>query len=173
VVFYITLFFLFVIQEPISSGVFILEAYQLGYNLLIVHAPFILATLLDITLGYFIGSYIEKHFHSGKIVTYLISKTQAASAILGKYGEYLFLFVWGPMIFPWSTLIAPWLRIPFWKTFVLLFLGDLILWYGGQWLLVLGVKTFIPDPLLALYALVLVALLVTVGMKYLLKQKLS
>jgi len=164
---YFLLFVLFIVQEPISSDAILLEAYQYHYNVWVIHGLFVVATLLDITVGYWLGTWLRGGFSERPLMRRFMHWARAASTFAGKYGEYLFLFIWGPYIFPLSTVIAPWLDIPFWKTFVFLFLGDLVFWYGSEWLIVLGVKSAVPDPLGALYGVVIVSLLIALLLRYL------
>jgi membrane protein YqaA with SNARE-associated domain len=163
---YLLLFVLFIIQEPVSSDAILLEAYQNHYNVWIIHALFVVATLLDIAVGYWIGKWLQERYAESSHMRRFMEWARKASTFAGKYGEYLFLFIWGPYVFPLSTLIAPWIEIPFWKTFVFLFLGDLVFWYGSEWLIVLGVKSAIPNPLQALYGVVIVSLLIALALRY-------
>jgi len=162
---YLLLFVLFLIQEPISSDAALLEAYQYHYNLWIVHGLFVVATLLDIVVGYAIGMWLHKKFSNSRSMHRLADWARSVSD-KGTYGEYFFLFLWSWIIFPYATLVAPWLEIPFWKTLTWMFLGDLVFWYGSEWLVVLGVKTFIPNPVEALYGIVIVSILIVVGVRY-------
>jgi membrane protein YqaA with SNARE-associated domain len=167
---YLLIFGLFIIQEPISSDAVLLEAYQNHYNVWIIHALFVVATLLDILVGYWIGKWLQGRSRNGRYMQRFIDWTRSASTFAGKYGEYLFLFIWGPYLFPLSTLVAPWLEIPLWKTLTFLFLGDLVFWYGSEWLIVLGVKSAIPDPLGALYGVVVLSLVVALLLRYMRKR---
>ena len=164
---YLLLFVLFLVQEPVSSGAALLEAYQYHYNPWAVHGLFVLATVLDIVVGYALGFWLHEKLSTNRIMRIFLGWSRSVSAAAGAYSDYLFLFILGPVIFPTSTLIAPWLNIPFWKTLVCMFLGDLLFWYGSEWLIVLGVKTIIPDPIAALYGVVIIVLLITAGLRHL------
>ena len=163
---YSLLFVLFLIQEPVSTDAILLQAYQYHYNLWVIHGLFIVATLLDNVVGYALGKWLHRNFSDN---TFMRRATEWARSVIGRgtYGEYLFLCMWSWVIFPYGTLIAPWLEIPFWRTLVYMFLSDLIFWYGSEWLIVLGVKTVIPNPLDALYGVVAVSLLVALILRYL------
>lgn len=160
--FYLIIFLLFLAQDPISTNAFLLEAYQYHYALWYVHVLFVLATSLDILLGYLVVHWAMRRYPESGLIHRLTTTAKSAVTLTGRYGESVFLLVWGPMIFPLSALIAPLLDIPLRRALPLLLLGDLVLWYGGEWLVVLGVKTVVPDPLLALYAVILVSVLIAV-----------
>jgi hypothetical protein len=170
---WLLLFVAFLIQEPVSSSAILLEAYQYHYNIWLIHLLFVAATLLDVVIGYALGSFVRKKtFHSNaRLIRYGMGKSDELSAFIGKQGKIMSLVVLGPIIFPWSAFVAPWLEISFFDAMVFLFIGDLIFWYGSEWLIVLGVKTFFPNPIAAVFAVVAVSLLITIGIKYLKSSK--
>jgi membrane protein YqaA with SNARE-associated domain len=163
---YSLLFIAFLFQEPISSNVILLEAYQYHYNIWIIHLLFIVATALDSICLYYFGAYIHKKFSQSNAVLYAKRKSQSFLSFAGKNGTRIALFLYGPIIFPISAFIAPWIEVSFWDSFIFLFLGDLVFWYGSEWLLVLGVKSFIPNPHLALLGMFIVSVLFTVGLRF-------
>lgn len=163
---YLLLFGLFLVQEPVSTDAILLEAYQYHYNVWIIHLLFIAATLLDIVVGYAIGKWLHRRFSENKVMQHFVHWARSVSG-QGTVGEYLYLFIWSTVLFPFSAVLAPWLDIPFWRTLICMFIGDFVLWYGVEWLVVLGVKTVIPDPIDALYGVVALSLLVALGMRYL------
>jgi membrane protein YqaA with SNARE-associated domain len=163
---YALLFVLFIAQEPVSTDAVLLEAYQNHYNVWIIHALFVVATVLDIVVGYYFGAWLHRRFSENKMMRRFADWARSISG-RGTYGEYLYLIVWSWVAFPFSAVLAPWLDISFKRTLIYMFIGDLIFWYGSEWLVVLGVKTFVPNPLDALYGVVLVSLLIALLMRYL------
>ncbi len=163
---YFLLFGDFLLQEPISAGALLLEGYQHHYNVWIIHLLFVIATVLDTACFYYLGVFFHKKFSHGKLVLYTKNKAEAFLKFAGKNGQRIALFVYGPIIFPISAFIAPWLEISFWDALVFLFLGDLVFWYGSEWLVVFGVKSFIPDPQWALYSVLIIFTLLAFGTKY-------
>lgn len=163
---YVLLFLLFLVQEPISTDAVLLEAYQYHYNIWVIHALYVVATLLDITVGYWIGAWMHRRFSQKEWAQKLVRKARIFTGAAGKYGEYVFFFLGGPILFPLSTVVAPWLDFSFAKTLFFLFLGDLVFWYGSEWLVVLGVKSVIPDPLGALFGVVFISLLIALALRY-------
>jgi membrane protein YqaA with SNARE-associated domain len=156
----------FLLQEPISSNAVLLEAYQHGYNIWLIHLIFVVATLFDIVVGYFIGNFIRKRYAHGRLAQYIERKMKIFSEKTGKAGQRIALMIYGPLIFPISALVAPWLGIGFWDALVFMFIGDLLLWYVFLWIVVLGVKTVIPDPADALYVILGISLVFVIGRTY-------
>src|ERR1700722_9548546 len=140
-----------IVQEPVSSNAALLLAYQHHYNLWLVHLIFVLATTFDILVGYVLGKWVNRHFGNSAAIRYAKRWLGTFTKFAGKNGQRISIFLFGSIIFPAPAFLAPWLDLPFWEIFVCLFLGDLVLWYGFEWLVVLGVKTFVVNPQLALY----------------------
>ncbi len=163
---YVLLFAAFIIQEPITANALLLSAYQSHANIWIIHGLFIVATALDAIVLYYLGTLARNRFAEAKIVQWTKKKAGSFLDFAGKNGTRIALFVYGPIIFPISAFITPWLGISFRNSFIFLFLGDLIFWYGSLWIVVLGVKSFIPDPKYALYGVIGIALVVTILLHY-------
>ena len=96
---------------------------------------------------------------------YAKEKAEQFKKFAGNQSLNIAFLVYGPIIFPLSAFIAPWLGVSFWNTFIYLFVGDLIIWYGGEWLLVLGIN-FISDPELALFGILALSVLIAGGIRY-------
>lgn len=150
----------FLIQEPVTTGATILYAYQSGFNVWIIHLLFVLCTIIDIFIGYYVGVRVHKKYLDNRIVKYAKRKAEALEHYTGKHGYKLALIVFGQMIFPISAFITPWIGVTFKESFIYLLIGEVVLWYGLEWLLILGIKTFVPDPQIALYGLIVIALLI-------------
>lgn len=165
------LFISFLIQEPVTTGATILHAYQTGFNVWIIHILFVVCTVIDIFIGYYVGAKVHKRHSENRIIKYAKRKAEALEHYTGKHGYKLALIVFGQMIFPISAFITPWIGISFKESFIYLLLGEVVLWYGLEWLLILGIKTFIPDPFIAIYCLVGVALLIVITVRWFEKRK--
>ena len=162
---WLLLFIAFLPQEPVTSNALLLKVYQLHYNMWLIHLLFVVATVLDILVGYYLGLYLYKHFQKNKIAIYAKTKAEQFKKFASAQSLNFALFMYGPIIFPISAFIAPWLGISFWNAFIYLFVGDLIIWYGGEWLLVLGIN-FISDPEMALFGILAVSVLIAGGIRY-------
>jgi len=163
---YLLLFAVFLVQEPISSNAVLLEAYQYHYNIWIIHLLFVTATLIDIFVGYYLGVMLHKRFSENRFVSYIRRKAESFMELMGKNGRRLVVFIYGPSVFPITAIVMPWIGVSFLESVSLLFISDLIFWYGGEWLVVLGVKTFLPDPQVALYAVIGLSIVLLVASKY-------
>jgi membrane protein YqaA with SNARE-associated domain len=168
---YLLLFGLFIVQEPISSGGGLLEAYQHHENVWIIHLLYIVATTIDIVVGYYVGKLIQVRLKESKFFLYAKRKADAFTASQGNMSRRIALLLYGPILFPISAFITPWLDIPFSEAFIFLFLGDLLFWYGPEWLVVLGIKSFIPDPTIALYGVLILIIVIMFGVNYFKKKK--
>lgn len=159
------------VQEPISTAAVLLQAYQLHYNTWIIHLIFALATIIDIAVGYYLGLLIKKKFGDRKLVKSLDEKLEKFSAFIGKNGKIFALVVYSPIIFPISGFFIPWLDISFGEALVFTFIGEIIFWYLPEWLIVLGIKIFVGNPFTALYSIIIVSTLLSLGVKYLFDRK--
>ncbi len=159
------------VQEPISTGAVLLSAYQLHYNVWFIHILFSLATLIDIAVGYYVGAFVLKKFGRKKLIAWAESKFEKFAAFLGENGKVVTLIVYSPMIFPISGFFIPWLEVSFTEALVLTFIGEVIFWYLPEWLLVLGIKTFIANPFTALYIIIIISTSLSFAIKYFLERK--
>lgn len=135
-----------------------------------MHAIFCIATIIDIFVGYKIGSYIHKRYKDKQLVTYLRRKLETFLEFIGKNGKIVGLLVFVPLIFPISAIFLPWLNIKLREAFIYVLIGEIIIWYGSEWLLVLTTKAFVSDARLALYAVFVVLLLISIATKLLIKK---
>ena len=137
---WLLLFGAFLVQEPISSNVILFEAYGAHYNIWMIHVIFVVATTIDILVGYYLARYLKRRFGQSKFVAWLDKKSKSFSGVEGKWGDRAVLLLATFLIFPVSILLAPWLDISFAELFVISFIGELLSWYIPLWLLVLGIK---------------------------------
>lgn len=159
------------VQEPISTAAVLLQAYQLHYNIWLIHLIFALATIIDIAVGYYLGLLIKKKFGDRKLVKSLDERLEKFSAFIGTNGKIFALIVYSPIIFPISGFFIPWLDISFGEALVFTFIGEIIFWYLPEWLIVLGIKIFVGNPFTALYIIIIVSTLLSLGVKYLFDRK--
>jgi hypothetical protein len=137
------LFLVLLVQEPVSSTAAVLSAYLQGIPVLLIHITYISATIVDIFIGYYIGNYFYRKTTPSRFVSYLSHKARlfVSMKYVKKYPRTM-LFTWGSIIFPITALIIPFLGISFFESFIILMAGQLLFWYSGIWLLVLGMDTF-------------------------------
>ena len=147
----------FIVQEPISSNAVLLTAYERHYDIWLIHLAFVGATSFDMMLGYALGTLLKRRVGSHRIAAGLVRKFHALFDFSRPRSRRSVLFLYGPMIFPVSALLAPLFGVSLLETCLWIGSGNLILWYGVEWLIVLGVASFVPDPLLALDAAIIVS----------------
>lgn len=150
----------FVAQEPVTASALLLAATQQGYDVWLIHALFFSATLFDAAAGYGLGYVLHKRFGHTRISCWLVRRAKGFDKLVGRHSKRLILLLWGPMVFPYSAIMAPWFGYTFAENLWLSLIGDTVLWYGSLWLVVLGVRTFIPNPLWAIF--IVAALMLTV-----------
>jgi hypothetical protein len=120
-----------------------------------VHLVWIVATAIDIWLGFKIGKWLKRFWSGTKFETF--SKTWAARIehFIGKKGEKFVLMLLGVINFPWAnSFLFSWLDWDYRTMFIFIFIGDAI-WYALEWGINVGVRSIIPDPHLTIYMVVL------------------
>lgn len=160
------LFLILMVQEPVSSAATIFSLYSQGLRIEIIHITFVLATITDICLGYYIGSKLMKITEQTAIVSFLRKRADSFADMshVRKYPR-LMLFLCGPLTFPVTAFITPFLKFSFIESLVILFLGELLIWYSGVWLLVFGLDTFAGQHIHAILFGVVITLLLLLKIK--------
>jgi membrane protein YqaA with SNARE-associated domain len=161
----------FIVQEPISSSVILLQAYQSHYNLWLITLLFCAITIIEIIIGYYLGRWIEKKFGTHKLIVSVKKRLETFGASIGKYGKIVGLIVFVPIIFPVAAIFIPWFDVSLAEAVAYVLIGELIFWYAYEWLLVFGVHSFVTDSRWALFAILCVSVALTFGIKWLMKRK--
>lgn len=134
----------FMLQELFSSAAVLTPLYAGHYSVWLIHLTFIIATILDISIGYYVGSYIKRNASSNRFVTFIEKKAARYKFLSrGTTRRRLALFLFGPPLFPITAFFAPLIGYTFYESFLILLLGEMTFWYGPEWLLILGLHTFI------------------------------
>jgi membrane protein YqaA with SNARE-associated domain len=169
-----TLWFLlalvFTLQEPISTSVILLQAYQSHYNLWLIHLLFTVITIAEIVGGYYLGRWIEGKFSTSRFVIALKKRVDGFSAFIGKYGKIVGLIVFIPLAFPLTAIIIPWFDVSLTEAIIYVFIGEVVFWYAYEWLLVLGVHSFVTDSQGALVVILLVSAAISVGINIMVRK---
>jgi membrane protein YqaA with SNARE-associated domain len=138
-----TIIFTFIVQELVTTNAVLLQAYEQEYNGWIIFLIFLAATTFIISLGFFLGKFVQKRFAQSKVVVYTERKVRKLESMVGKTGKRVALVSLGFANFNYiNAFIASWLSLSFREVFVYLFIGDL-LWYILNSLMILGVHTYI------------------------------
>jgi hypothetical protein len=149
-----------IFQEVVSLNTLIFETHQGAYTPWIIHLIFLIVSAFDIWIGFIIGRWVKRKYHTGKIIRFVEKWTARFEAYSGKKGKRIALLAFGFISSPYITsFIASWLDVSFAEMFVLIFFSD-ILWYIGTWLVIIGVTAFVPNPVHALIVIIIISLLI-------------
>ncbi|MDB5194188.1 MAG: hypothetical protein JWN50_202 [Parcubacteria group bacterium] len=150
------------VQEPVSTAGLLSEAYTQHYPLWPIHGLFVVATLIDIVVGYYLGAFIHKRFAHTKVVSWLRTKFDALVGMIGKKGKIATLIFFVPIIFPISALFLSWLEVSLGEALIYVLIGEAVFWYAQEWLIVLGVHAFTKNTHIALYIILLITLVLSI-----------
>jgi hypothetical protein len=156
------LFLTLMLQEPITSGGVIFHMYEGEMNVYLIHATFLLATVIDILIGYGVGWLIREKTFANGFVTYVHKKASHYKMLSrGTFSKRMALFIFGPIIFPITAFFTPLIGFSFYESLIILLLGEIVFWYGPEWLLVFSLDTYLGShlwiisvSLLTLFALI-------------------
>ena len=153
-------------QELISTNAILLEAFQKHYNIWIIHGIFLLTTALGIVVGYWLGQWVQQTFHNNKAVSYIQKAAKKTERFMGKNGTRLSLVFLSIIDFNFmDSFLSAWLDVYFWEIFIFLFIGNL-LWYISQWVIILGINTYVHNPFQALYVIIGLSVALTIIFKF-------
>jgi membrane protein YqaA with SNARE-associated domain len=157
--------FILISQEVVLFNGLLLKTHQGAYSLSLIFILFIIATTLDIVVGYCLAIWAKKKWRKGKVVAFANKWTDRFHAFVGKRGKWLALLLLGNFSFPYlNAFIAGWLGIAFGEMFIFLFIGNMIN-FATSLLLVLGVASFIPNPSFAFLGIIAVSILIVIVTK--------
>lgn len=136
------------IQEIVSVNAALLNAYKSGCDVAIIHLIYVGTALADIFIGYAVGRWSKGAVADRRFQRISNRFAQRIEAFFGETGRNLSLMFMGFVFYVYiGAFVAAWLDVPLIDAVVYLFLGDAV-WYGLEWLTVLGVNTF-SDPMLS------------------------
>jgi hypothetical protein len=159
------------IQETVTLNGLLVKVHQGYFSIMWVTILFIIATVLEILVGYFLGGYIKTYWNKGWLHRFATRWADRFHTYIGKHGRKIYLLLLGYFSFPLiNAFITAWLDIPFVESFWYLFFGN-ILFYATSWLLVLGVMSIIPNPVFAFATVIALTIVVTVIMRIWKSQK--
>lgn len=151
--------FALITQEIVSLNAVIYEVHRHHFHVWLFHILFALATIVDMLIGYAVGRYSRKKVTRGRVAAFADKWSARFHSYVGVRGRKVALFLLGGFSFPYvNAFIAAWLGMPFAESMLFLFIGGMT-WYIATWLFVIGVATAIPNPWVALGAIVAVTVL--------------
>ena len=157
-------FAILLVQETITFTSVIFSTHRGLYPVIVIHLLFLLATLIDIGVGYFVGSFFKKKFPKSRFARFMDKAADKLSLRKEKYRRWLALLILGNFSFPWiNACIAGYLELPFWESAFFNFLGD-IFWYASIWMIAIGAsalfKNFFTGLVVAVAAALGIAVLI-------------
>lgn len=134
----------------------------------------LVATIIDILIGYKIGVWTQNKFKETKFLKKVSNWAEKIEEFIGRRGENFAIICLGIINFPYANaFIGSWLKqISRKKLYALIFIGDSIYWIIA-WCINIGVRMFVSDTLTALYIVVGLGLMFAIFSKALLKKILS
>jgi membrane protein YqaA with SNARE-associated domain len=161
------------IQEPASTDAAIFQVRHLHLNLLLINVIWLVATLIDIWGGYYLGKWVQNKFQGTRFANWAHKWAGRIENFIGKKGETFALILLGIINFPYAnTFLASWLSIPFRTVFMLILAGDVIYW-AIEWAINISVRSFFVDPHTALYVIIGAALIFSIVSKAILNKVLK
>ena len=168
---YIVAFMILLVQEMVLFNGLLFATHHGDYNIWIIHLFFILATILDIWIGYRAGLFAKKRVTKGRFVNMAERGSKKFHDYTGKHGRKAALFILGHFSFPYlNAFVSAWLDITLNEAMIFIFLGNLS-YYIFTWLLVLGFAKIMPNPIVAFAGMVAVSVLVVFLAGHFEKQK--
>jgi hypothetical protein len=131
-----------IFQELATTGAALLAANTQHFNIWIIHVIWLIATLADIVLGFFLGKWTEKNFQNARIVRWAKRLAARIEHATGTTGIKISLALLGIVNYPYlNAFIASWLpNIKPRDVILATLVGDLI-WYAFAWATVLGIAS--------------------------------
>ena len=157
--FIITTLFL---QEPASTDAAIFLVRQNHINLLLINLFWLIATAIDITVGYLIGKWIQKNFSETKFERWAEKWASKIKDFIGRKGGRFAMILLGVINYPYANaFIFSWLKVSFRNIFVLTLIGDLIYWIT-EWIINISVRNYFSNPHTVLFIVIGIGLLISV-----------
>ena len=161
------------VQEPTSLDAAIFLVRENHINLWFINFLWLVATTIDIVLGYALGKWMQKAFQETRFGKWAEKWAVRIENFIGTNGERFTIILLGIINFPWlNAFLVSWLRLTFRNIFILIFIGDAIYW-GIAWAINIGVRNYVADPRVALYVVIGIGLAFSVGSKALLNKLLK
>jgi hypothetical protein len=150
-----------VVQEFTSTAVALLAARDAGFNLWLVHAIWLGVTVLEIVIGFVVGTWTQRKFSGSRAARWAESFSVRLHGKIGNHGKNFFLTVLSFLSFAWlAGFVASWIDVPFMNILLFSVLGEAI-WYLFEWAVALGLLAISPNIQTALVSVILSGIGVT------------
>ena len=159
------------IQELVVLNAVLFATLQGTYPALLVHTLFVIATIIDIVVGFYVGKYLRKKTIHTRVTSYIQEQSKRFSFKKNKHHRWLILFLLGNFSFPYlNAAIAGYLDVPFWESAFFNFLGNMV-FYVSLWFLVTAVSSVIKNIYVAFAIIVAAVIIVTMVVRIIEKRK--
>lgn len=149
----------FFIQEFASTALVLVVVQHSGAQLWPIHIIWAGTTLLDMYIGYMLGTLLKNRFSKNRFMRRVEAWIGEATGALGKHGSNITIMLLGIINFPYlNTFIASWIDMPMRTAMVFTVIGNFV-WYLLLWGTVLGLTSFIHDPSIILLILIMIGVL--------------
>ncbi len=135
----------FLIQDNILVTLALVQAEKQRIPLIVIHGYFIISTIIDILLPYYLVARFWPRIENNKIGQWLSESAEQSKKTITRFGVnkgLVFLGIFN-YVFLDGALIG-WWQIDIKKPFVIFFLSNIV-WYAGVILLAKSVQTITPS----------------------------
>jgi hypothetical protein len=128
------------VQELASSGAALLLSQKDGFNPWIIHAIWLAATTFDISIGFYLGKWIQREFKNSKVDRWAERWAVKIERAIGTTGTKISLAFLAFVTYPYAgAFAASWLpAISLVDVFIFTLIGNFF-WYLFEWATVLGI----------------------------------
>lgn len=160
------------VQEFVILNALLLAAHTGAYSALLIFALFVIATAIDITVGFYIGRNLHKKTSETKFGRYIKRQSERFSFSPGSPKRWFTLLILGNISFCYiNAAVAGYIELPFWESQAYNFFGN-ILSYVLLWYAIGSINSFFKNPYLSSVAVIALSLLILIILRKLHMKKL-
>jgi membrane protein YqaA with SNARE-associated domain len=116
-----------IVQELALESAALIQAHQGHYSWALVHSLFAIGTVVDIAVGYWVGTWGEKRLQGTRLGRFVGKQVKRLRKLTGTQGEKFAVLILGFVGFPFvNGIICSWLNIPFRRMFAYLCIGNVL-----------------------------------------------
>lgn len=115
------------VQEFVVLNTLLLAAYQGLYSEVLIFALFVIATGIDIVIGFYIGRYLSRKTSTTRVGKYIKNVSERFSFPKNSPRRWLTLLILGNVSFCYvNAAVAGYLDLPFWESQAYNFFGNIV-----------------------------------------------
>jgi membrane protein DedA with SNARE-associated domain len=124
------------IQEFVLLNALLLSVHNGAYAPWLIFALFMIASAIDIGIGFYVGTYLRKKTSQTKFGKYIQKQSERFSFAKGSPKRWLTMLILGNVSFCYiNAAVAGYLELPFWESQAYNFFGNIVS-YALMWYLV-------------------------------------